>query len=144
MIPECEKLTWKQVREMIAKYHEDNDIHYCSDRKEHPYLTFRVVFDPFASNWPKYEQKWNYDGDTPTQEDDLEKPKTYSEESCTYEFDDGQKYWFGDIGGNSLFARCLNKNEPDHMGIRLDYYLGDWKILYCYQVKQNNDTKDNT
>lgn len=135
MIPEKDKLTWKQVCDTIYKYHKDNDIHYTSDRKDFPILRFRVVFDPFASNWPKYESKWDYENDKPTRIDDLSKPKTYTEESCTYEFDDCQKYWFGDIGGNSLFACCINKNESDYMGIRLDYYLGDWKILYCYQVK---------
>lgn len=135
MIPEKDKLTWKQVWDTIYKYHNDNNIHYTSDRKDFPILRFRVVFDPFASDWPKYESKWDYDSGKPVRVDDLSKPKTYTEESCTYEFDDCQKYWFGDIGGNSLFACCVNENESDHMGIRLDYYLGDWKILYCYQVK---------
>ena len=135
MIPEKDKLTWKQVCDIIHKYHKDNNIHYTSDRKDFPILRFRVVFDSFASNWLKYESKWDYSGDKPVRVDDLSKPKTYTEESCTYEFGDGEKYWFGDIGGNSLYAYCVNENESDHMGIRLDYCLGGWKILYCYQVK---------
>lgn len=132
-IPEVDKLTWSQVCDIIKKYHTDNDIHYCTKRENLPYLRFRVVFDPTASNWPKYYKKW--DETLGKSVDDLNRPRTYTEESCTYEFDDGQKYWFDDLIGNSLFACCLDKNDLDSMGIKLEQYLGSWKILYCYQVK---------
>lgn len=137
-VPECEKLTFSQVRDIIDKYHQEHDIHYVSDRKVIKPLVFRVVFDPFASGWSKYKK---YPDDEGNIVDDLTHPITYTLESCTYEFNDCDKYWFGECGGNSLFAHCLNKDELDSSGIRLDYYLGDWKILYCYQVKQEKEEK---
>ena len=138
-IPETEKLTFQQVGEIIRKYHKDNDITYV-DHKGKPTLTFRAVFDPKASNWKKYENmrdpKGNYAVDKyGNYIEDTTKPITYSLDSCTYEFGDECKYWFGECCGNSLFAFCMNPHENDHMGIRLDQYLGHWKCLYCYQVK---------
>lgn len=131
-VPEIKKLTWSQVCDIIQKYHKENNIQYCTDRTNYPVLHFRAVFDPFASNWPKYYKKW--DDNLNKNVDDLEKPRTYSEESCTYEFDDCQKYWFSDLIGRSLFACCLDKNDLDCTGIKLDQYLGSWKMLYCYQI----------
>lgn len=132
MIPETEKLTWNQVCDTIKKYHKENDIHYGSDRSKYPVLKFNIVFDPFASGWPKYNKKVDECGNVV---DDINNPKTYSEQSCTYRIHDTSKYWFGDLGGNSLDAFCLDPNDRDSAGIRLELYLGHWKILYCYRVK---------
>lgn len=145
-IPESEKLTFSQVRDIIYKYHKEHDIHYVSDRKELPILSFRIVFDPFASDWKKYQNKLDDNGRVMYDEKgnvipDETKPITYSTEACTYEISDCDKYWFGECGGNSLYGFCMDKNELDSMGIRLDCYLDHWKILYCYQVKNKEKSK---
>lgn len=131
MVAETEKLTWNQVCDIIKKYHSDNNIEYVSDRTKYPILKFNIVFDPFASGWPKYNKKLDESGKTV---DDLDNPRTYSEESCTYRISDASKYWFSNLCGNSLDAYCINPKDSDSAGIRLELYLGHWKILYCYRV----------
>lgn len=109
-----QKLTFLEVEKIIMDYHKENDIHYNSDRKDHPIMTFRGVADPVASKWT---------------------PKDYTEDECTYEFHDTDKYWFGECCGNSLFAWCIDPNDKDADGIRLDHYLGKFKWKYFYRVK---------
>lgn len=140
-IPESEKLTFSQVQDIIRKYHKDHDIHYASTRDDCPPLRFRIVFDPTESGWKVYQNKLDDNGmiirdSKGNPIPDKTKPITYSIESCTYEISDCDKFWFGECCGNSLYAECIDEHEPDSNGIRLDYYLGSWKILYCYQVKE--------
>lgn len=140
-IPEVEKLTFSQVQDIIHKYHKDHNIHYASNRNDCPCLRFRIVFDPIASGWKVYQNKLDDNGmiirdDNGKPIPDKTKPVTYSIESCTYEISDYDKFWFSECCGNSLYANCINGREPDSNGIRLDWYLNSWKILYCYQVKE--------
>ncbi len=109
-----QKLTFLEVEEIITDYHLKNNIHYNTDRKDYPIMVFRGVVDPIASKWI---------------------PKDYTEDECTYEFNDTDKFWFGECIGNSLFAWCIDPNDPDTNGIRLDGYLGKWKWKYFYRVK---------
>lgn len=54
----------------------------------------------------------------------------YSELTRSYRFILSQKYFLPGMGGNSIFAHCLDGSE---MGIRLDYYLfNSWKIENVY------------
>lgn len=115
MEPEnIQKLSFTDVEKIITDYHRENNIHYNTDRKDHPIMVFRGVADPVASKWI---------------------PKDYTEKECTYEFNDTDKFWFSECIGNSLFASCLDENDSDFNGIRLDYYLGKFKWKYFYRVK---------
>lgn len=53
----------------------------------------------------------------------------YSEEERTYVFDSDNKYFISGMGGNSIFGDCITGSEK---GIRLDWYIRDWEIDYCY------------
>ena len=59
--------------------------------------------------------------------------KVYSEQSRSYAFTSDNKYFIPEMGGSSIFAECLDGSE--HM-VRLDYYVGQWDIEYCY-IKEN-------
>ena len=59
----------------------------------------------------------------PTREED------YSLESRSYEFRSDEKYFLPEMGGNSIFATSLDKSD---VNVRLDHYLGKWKVDYCY------------
>ena len=138
-IPESEKLTFSQVEDIIIKYHKDNNITY-TNRNDKPILTFRIVYDPIASKWNKFENLLDPNGKYAVDKYgnflyDETKPIKYTIDKCTYEFSDDNKFFFGECLGNSLFAFCVDSHDVDHMGIRLDHYLGRWKCLYCYQVK---------
>lgn len=56
----------------------------------------------------------------------------YSLESRSYIFTLANKYFLPNMGGNSLFANCLDGSEQM---VRLDWYLGSWKIDYCYLLE---------
>ena len=44
-------------------------------------------------------------------------------------FRSDNKYFVSNMGGNSIFADSLDGAD---VGVRLDWYLNDWKIEYCY------------
>lgn len=143
-IPENEKLTFSQVQDIIQKYHKEHNIYYVSNRDDCPYLKFRIVFDPTESGWRVYQNKIDDNGviirdNNGKPVPDKTKPLTYTIESCTYEINDCDEFWFSECCGNSLYAFCIDKHEPDCNGIRLDCYLKSWKILYCYQVKNGKE-----
>ena len=48
-----------------------------------------------------------------------------------YEFTSDNKYFLGNMSGNSIYADCLDGKD---LGVRLDWYLGQWEIDYCYIV----------
>ena len=54
----------------------------------------------------------------------------YAIESRSYKFRSDEKRFLPTIG-NSIFATNLEETET----IRLDWYLGEWDIEYCYIVK---------
>ena len=55
--------------------------------------------------------------------------KDYSLESRSYRCSSDNKFFISGMGGNSIFADNLDRT--DH-GVRLDWYLVEWKIDYCY------------
>lgn len=57
--------------------------------------------------------------------------KDCSLESRSYQFRSDNKYFLPSMGGNSIFARNLDDTDS----IRVDWYLGDWEIDYCYIVE---------
>ena len=60
-------------------------------------------------------------------EDSFERP--YSEESRSYRVTNHNKYFQHGMLGNGLRGECLDGSET---GVRLDWYLHEWKIDYCY------------
>lgn len=55
--------------------------------------------------------------------------KGFSLESRSYRFTSDNKFFISGMGGNSIFANNLDNTDR---GIRLDWYLPEWKIDYCY------------
>lgn len=53
-------------------------------------------------------------------------PRSYK----VYRYDG--KYFKSGMLGKSLLGYCLDGTDK---GVRLDWYLGEWKIDYCYIVK---------
>jgi hypothetical protein len=54
----------------------------------------------------------------------------YSELVRSYKISSGDKYFDGNMGGNSLYGDCLDGVD---LGVRLDHYLYEgWKVDYCY------------
>lgn len=119
-VPQEERLTFRQVKERIEKHNAEHGITYanCHDK---PALRFRGLLNPIASGLNDV----TFDNN----------PRFYTPASCTYEFSNCDKYWFGDLCGKSLYANCVDRFDPDSMGIRLDNYIGCWKFFYFYEVK---------
>ena len=57
----------------------------------------------------------------------------YPLKSRSYRFRSDEKYFVPGMGGNSLHADCLDGSEH---GVRLDWYLGSWKVEYCYMSRK--------
>ena len=64
-------------------------------------------------------------------EDSFSKPYTLEERSYKINREWG-KYFKSGMIGNSLYGDCLAGTDK---GVRLDWYLGDWKVDYCYIIK---------
>jgi len=58
--------------------------------------------------------------------------KEYSEKSRSYKVNKTSNYFDGSKMGKELIGNCLDGEDE---GVRLDHYLGDWKVDYCYKVK---------
>ena len=101
------KMTFAEVCEKFYKHNEGRVASQFADDER---LIGVVVFK--AENWPD---------------------KDYSEESRSYAFSSDNKYFVPGMGGNSIFADCLDGSDR---GVRLDWYLGEWKIDYCYIKEQ--------
>jgi hypothetical protein len=73
-------------------------------------------------------------------ESSFEKPFTELERS--YKISSGDKYFDGNMGGNSLYGNCLDGKD---LGVRLDIYIYEgWKVDYCYitEYKKEGAHKD--
>jgi hypothetical protein len=73
-------------------------------------------------------------------ESSFEKPFTEVERS--YKISSGDKYFDGNMGGNSLYGDCLDGKD---LGVRLDIYIYEgWKVDYCYitEYKEEGAHKD--
>lgn len=58
--------------------------------------------------------------------------KEYSEEARSYAVSSDNKYFNGNMNGSSLYGYCLDGTDDD---VRLDRYLGNWIVEYCYITK---------
>jgi hypothetical protein len=54
--------------------------------------------------------------------------RPYSEKERSYKFSSDNKGFIG-AGGTSIFGDCLDGVD---LGIRLDHYIYEWKVDYCY------------
>ena len=61
----------------------------------------------------------------------------YTETQRSYEFSNQNKAFIAGQCSNSIFADCIDGSDN---GVRLDYYIGDWKVDYCY-LKFTNGVK---
>lgn len=105
--PKIKKLTLKELLEEIHKHNELNNV--TSQYGDKNPLTCVIVFK--NESWPK-------------------RKRDYTVEERSYEFSSDNKRFIPGMGGNSIFATCLD-GYSDAL-IRLDYYLGDWVVDYCY------------
>ena len=55
----------------------------------------------------------------------------YPEKSRSYKVTANNNYFKSGMISNALWGDCLDGSED----IRLDWYLGEWKIDYCYITK---------
>jgi len=102
------QMTWRDLCDYIREYNERNGNSYNHVTKK---LVAAVVFSNETKSLPRHD---------------------YSLEDRTYKFGNGEKYWYGDLCGSSLFAVC-----PSEIGlVRLDWYIGDWIVEYCYIVAE--------
>lgn len=105
-----QKLTYKELVDLIAKHNKEHNVTSQFGDK-HP-LHCVIVFK--NDSWPKRE-------------------KDYPLESRSYEFTSDNKRFVPGLGGNSIFASCLDGSDQL---IRLDWYIHEWDIDYCY-IKEN-------
>lgn len=61
--------------------------------------------------------------------------KKYPLESRTYVVSSGNKYFIDGMGGNSIYASSLDGSDRC---VRIDWYLGSWKVDYCYFKDDEN------
>lgn len=101
---EHKHITFSQLCSIFYKHNEDANITSQFDDKNA--LMGVVVFK--SENWPD---------------------KNFSLESRSYRFSSDNKFFISGMGGNSIFAYNLDNSDR---GIRLDWYLPEWKIDYCY------------
>ena len=72
-------------------------------------------------------------------ESSFEKPFTELERS--YKVSSGDKYFDGNMGGNSLFGNCLDGKD---LGVRLDVYIYEgWKPEFCYITEYKKEGAHN-
>ena len=98
-----EKMTFREVSEMFRTHNEGRDLGQLEACKS---LKAVIVFK--QGPWFKEE---------------------YSEEQRSYIFSSSNKYFISGLGGCSLYADCLDGSDR---GVRLDWYLREWEIDYCY------------
>lgn len=97
------KISFGELRDRFHKHNEENGINsQFSDKNA---IKGVIVFK--ESNWRK----------------------KYNEESRSYQVRSDNKYFLPTMGGNSLFASCLDGTDEC---LRLDYYFGRWEVEYCY------------
>lgn len=106
MEKEKEKLDLHSAFDLIREHNSDHSI--TSQWSDPEPLRCVIVFK--NESWPNRE-------------------KDYSLESRSYEFRSDEKYFIPEMGGSSIFADSLDGSDK---GVRLDHYLGKWKVDYCY------------
>lgn len=108
------KLTFRELCGIIAKHNEENNITQ-QYQDENPLWCVAVI-------------------------DNSSFCHEFSLESRSYRFRSDNKYFLSGMGGNSIFCNNL---ANDDIGVRLDWYLGDWKIEYCYIENENKKEMNN-
>lgn len=97
------KMTFEEVYDKFYKHNEEKG---CSQFSDQERIVAVVVFK--QGPWFNAE---------------------YTEQQRSYAFSSDNKYFIPGMGGNSIFADCLDGVER---GVRLDWYLGKWQVDYCY------------
>lgn len=96
------KLTLAELEHHFRNYNETHD-------QDKPAQSAVIVFKPFESGW--------------------DKNRDYSEAECSYRvWNNNRRFQHGKIS-NSLFGNCLDGKD---VGVRLDWYIGEWVVDYCY------------
>ena len=96
------RMTFEMLCSIFYKHNEDNNVTSQFDDKNH--LWGVVVFSDEGAN------------------------EGFSLESRSYRFSSDNKFFISGMNGNSIFAGNLDNTD----NIRLDWYLSDWQIDYCY------------
>ena len=104
-----EKITFSKLCDLFYKHNEENNV--TSQFEDKNALWGVVVFKDEGTN------------------------KGYSLESRSYRFSSDNKYFISGMYGNSIFASNLDNTDLE---IRLDRYLGEWEIDYCY-IEEKED-----
>ncbi len=63
-------------------------------------------------------------------------PKKYPLESRSYEVTNHNKAWISGMNSNSIFGSALDGTDND---VRLDWYLNDWTVDYCYIINEGDE-----
>lgn len=104
-----QKLTYRELYELIRKHNEENDIE-AQYQDKNP-LVCVIVFK--NESWPNRKQD-------------------YSLEGRSYKFRSDEKFFLPKMGGNSIFAETLDGSDS----CKLNHYLGEWLIDYCYIMEK--------
>lgn len=102
-------LTFEELCYLFLRHNQENNItQQWSDQKA---IKAVIVFK--SSNWPD---------------------RNYTLEQRSYLIQSDEKYFIPEMGGNSIFANCLDCTDQV---VRLDWYMFDngnhnWVIDYCY------------
>ena len=104
-----EKMTLAQLFDAFYKHNEQNGI--TGQFEDKNALTGVIVFK--QESWPKAKTE-------------------YSLESRSYRLTSDNKRFIAGMGGNSIYASSLDGSDQ---GVRLDGYLREWKVDYCYLEK---------
>lgn len=100
------KITFEELYEMFVKHNQESKVTAQYSDKRSNRLIGVVVFK--SENWPG---------------------KDYSLSARSYQFVSDNKYFVSGLGGTSIFADSLDGSDR---GVRLDYYIREWEIDYCY------------
>ena len=106
---EQKRMTWHEALQYMCQYNRDNRITYTSNPEE-KYVQMVVVFSADSFD------------------------REFSLEERSYVFDSGNKAFFSDLCGYSIFGRDLAMTDF----CRLDWYANkEWKVEYCYILEEN-------
>lgn len=106
-------LTFGELCDIFYKHNQENNI--TSQWEDKKAIQAVIVFK--SSNWPD---------------------KKFTLEQRSYLIRSDDKYFVPGMGGNSIFASCLDGTDQ---GVRLDWYMfhnapHNWVVDYCY-IKEN-------
>lgn len=93
------------------------------------YAEFREAMFKFNEEHTNSEEKLY--GVIVFTEDSFDKP--YTERERSYKISNEQNAFKHGKISNAIWADCLDGKDLD---VRLDYYMGNWKIDYCYLLEE--------